>query len=357
MFTNAIGVGSSPHVVASALFHGAVLLLAAASPRARPTRAEQVDAMRPYLVALENRSRSEGHVISDGAGRGEGSEVNDANGDGVAGGGDRHDEREGAAGAVLSRTTERRRWSARRRAPSEGKEWDGKAGGASDFGIIGMLGRNGSLPMFSAGDRAPRSADAITAEGSMWARALGESPGGAALGTTGDGIGGGGTGAGIGLDHIGDLGHTDGPPGMGMGGKGAPLDGLIGMSDWGDDGAARGPGVWGTRGPWVGCGGSVGISGRIPPQTIQRIVRQNFGRFRLCYERGLLKNPLLAGRVTTRFYITPKGHVVAPTNDGADLPDADVVSCVTRAYSDLVFPRDPGDSVVTVVYPIAFSPE
>jgi hypothetical protein len=348
MFTHTIGVGSSPHVLVSAFFHGAVLLLAATAPRARPTRAERIAEMRSYLVALEARSRSEGHVTSDGRGEGEGSVVNDAAGDGLAGGGERHADDEGSAGAVLSRSIERRRWSVRRREPSEGKEWDGKALGASDFGIVGLLGRRGSLPMFSPGERAPRSADALTAEGSMWARALGESPGSGAMGLSGAGIGGGGTGVGVGLDRMGDLGHTDGPPGMGTGGKGAPLDGVAWSGAW-DGGGGLGWGRW--------RGDSVGVSGRIPPETIQRIVRQNFGRFRLCYERGLLKNPVLAGRVATRFYITAEGHVVAPSNDGADLPDVDVVACVTRAFADLVFPRERGDSTVTVVYPITFSPE
>ena len=39
--------------------------------------------------------------------------------------------------------------------------------------------------------------------------------------------------------------------------------------------------------------GATSVSGRLPPEVIQRIVRQNFGRFRLCYENGLRSNPNL----------------------------------------------------------------
>ena len=37
------------------------------------------------------------------------------------------------------------------------------------------------------------------------------------------------------------------------------------------------------------------VNGRIPREVIQRIVRQNFGRFRLCYENSLRSNPNLQG--------------------------------------------------------------
>ncbi len=41
--------------------------------------------------------------------------------------------------------------------------------------------------------------------------------------------------------------------------------------------------------------GPTKVNGHIPAEVIQRIVRQNFGRFRLCYEDGLRTNPGLTG--------------------------------------------------------------
>src|SRR5689334_9657332 len=52
--------------------------------------------------------------------------------------------------------------------------------------------------------------------------------------------------------------------------------------------------------------------GRLPPEVIQRIVRQNFGSFRLCYENSLRNCPNLQGRVAVRFVIDSDGSVKQP---------------------------------------------
>jgi hypothetical protein len=88
--------------------------------------------------------------------------------------------------------------------------------------------------------------------------------------------------------------------------------------------------------------------------VIQRIVRQNFGRFRLCYENGLRRNPGLAGRVAVRFVIDRSGSVATTTDAGSDLSDSSVVACIVRAFGNLSFPQ-PDGGVVTVVYPIQFN--
>lgn len=101
--------------------------------------------------------------------------------------------------------------------------------------------------------------------------------------------------------------------------------------------------------------GATQVSGRLPPETIQRIVRQNFGRFRLCYENGLRNNPNLQGRVSVRFVIGRDGAVSNVSNGGSAMPDTGVVSCVVRSFYGLSFPRPTGGTV-TVVYPIMFAP-
>jgi hypothetical protein len=101
--------------------------------------------------------------------------------------------------------------------------------------------------------------------------------------------------------------------------------------------------------------GDLTVNGRLPREVIQRIVRQNYGRFRFCYEDGLRRNPHLEGRVTVRFAIGRDGAVSAAQNGDSDLPDASVVTCVIRAYMNLSFPPPEG-GIVTVVYPIMFTP-
>jgi hypothetical protein len=96
-------------------------------------------------------------------------------------------------------------------------------------------------------------------------------------------------------------------------------------------------------------------NGRLPPEVIQRVVRQNFGRFRLCYENGLKGNPALAGRVAVKFVIDRSGAVATTADGGSQLPDASVVQCVVRSFGNLSFPQ-PDNGLVTVVYPLVFSP-
>ncbi len=97
------------------------------------------------------------------------------------------------------------------------------------------------------------------------------------------------------------------------------------------------------------------VNGRLPPEVIQRIVRQNFGRFRLCYENGLRTNPTLQGRVSVKFVIDRSGEISTIADGGSDLPDQNVVRCVLRNFQNLRFPQ-PESGIVTVVYPIIFAP-
>ena len=102
--------------------------------------------------------------------------------------------------------------------------------------------------------------------------------------------------------------------------------------------------------------GATSVNGRLPPEVIQRIVRQNQGRFRACYTDGLSRNPSLEGRVSVRFVIGRDGTVSNVANGGSDLPDPKVVACVERVFERMTFPQPEG-GIVTVSYPLMFSPE
>ncbi len=101
--------------------------------------------------------------------------------------------------------------------------------------------------------------------------------------------------------------------------------------------------------------GATHVVGSLPTEVIQRIVRQNFGRFRLCYEASLRDKPQLAGRVTVKFVIDRSGAVSSTADGGSDIGDAKMVDCVVKGFANLAFPQPEG-SVVTVTYPIIFNP-
>jgi hypothetical protein len=213
---------------------------------------------------------------------------------------------------------------------------------AAQFGMIGVLstlgGGDPNAPTASWGQAESSGQDDKSARGNMFGADVRDSFGMGGLGLTGTGEGGGGRGEGIGLGNFGGLGHgAGGGTGQGIGtGRGRP-----------------GPGHK-VSAPKIREAG-VSVNGRIPPDVIQRIVRQNFGRFRLCYEAGLRGNPSLAGRVAVRFVIDRSGAVSMTSDGGSDLPDGGVVGCVVRSFAGLSFPAPEG-GIVTVTYPIMFQP-
>jgi pSer/pThr/pTyr-binding forkhead associated (FHA) protein len=213
---------------------------------------------------------------------------------------------------------------------------------AMEFGMIGLLNTGASgdpnAPTAPWGRDTSLGTDEVSAMGNMWGDEIGEAFGSGGLGLSGIGEGGGGRGEGIGLGNIGTLGHGAGTgTGQGFG-----------------SGHGRLGGSHRTATPQVRMGATQ-VSGRLPPEVIRRIVRQNYGRFRLCYEQGLGRNPNLEGRVTVRFVIGRDGAVSNVSNGGSDLPDSNVVNCVVKAFYGLSFPKPEG-GIVTVSYPIMLQP-
>jgi hypothetical protein len=98
-----------------------------------------------------------------------------------------------------------------------------------------------------------------------------------------------------------------------------------------------------------------GVERHVPPDVIQRVVHDNYGRFESCYDVALRTNRTLHGRVVIKFVIDRAGTVAFAADAGSDLPDDGVVACVVRAFDTLVFPEGT-DSVVAVVYGLALSP-
>jgi hypothetical protein len=93
----------------------------------------------------------------------------------------------------------------------------------------------------------------------------------------------------------------------------------------------------------------------LPPEVIRRIVRQNFGRFRLCYQNGLRTNPTLAGLVRIRFVIDADGSVGTVSDAGSVLADKAVLLCVQRGFASLSFP-EPEKGALSATYSLSLSP-
>jgi Ca-activated chloride channel family protein len=139
---------------------------------------------------------------------------------------------------------------------------------------------------------------------------------------------------------------AEAPRGLGQGAGGLGTGAL----DLGGLGPMAGASVSGTvtlGNPQVGSG--------LPIDVVRRIVRQNMGRLRMCYEQGLRRNPSLAGRVVVRFVIRQDGGVATAADGGSSLPDSSVVACVVAMMQRLSFPA-PSSGLVMVSQPITFAP-
>jgi hypothetical protein len=251
---------------------------------------------------------------------------------------------EGAAGKLYSKETGHRYGvEGPKNNPDPHQAREAALNDAARFGMIGLIatlsGGDPNSPTAPWGREDSSGQDERSALGNMFGDAIGESSGSGGLGLSGPGEGGGGRGEGIGMDGFGGLGHGGGGgPGSGIGrGSGLPRGGHV------------------VRPPRVRDPERSYVNGHLPPEVIQRIVHQNFGRFRLCYENGLKGNPTLSGRVAVKFIIDRSGAVSMTADGGSDLPDSKVVECVVRGFGNLSFPQ-PDSGMVTVVYPIVFSP-
>jgi hypothetical protein len=96
------------------------------------------------------------------------------------------------------------------------------------------------------------------------------------------------------------------------------------------------------------------VGDRIPPETIQAILRSHYGAVASCYQAGVAKNPALAGTVTVKIVASANGATQQTADDGSTLPDKDVVACVVAEIGKISYPQ--GGGVLTVVYPIALAP-
>jgi hypothetical protein len=150
------------------------------------------------------------------------------------------------------------------------------------------------------------------------------------LGMTGTGPGGGGEGT-IGLGTIGTIGHGAG------GGEG--------------QGYGRLGGAHVAAAPQVRL--DITTEGKLPKEIARRIVRQNLGRVRLCYENALRNNPSEAGKLVVQFVVGADGQVVSSVVASTELDDS-ASGCVSRGMTNLQFPSFEGITKVTAT--LTFAP-
>lgn len=92
----------------------------------------------------------------------------------------------------------------------------------------------------------------------------------------------------------------------------------------------------------------------LPPDTIQQIVRRNFGRFRGCYQQVIRLLPQAAGKLVVSFTIDPNGEVTLARALSSDIKDVRFITCMIHAFEALSFPASDREPI-TVKYPFALA--
>ncbi len=132
----------------------------------------------------------------------------------------------------------------------------------------------------------------------------------------------------------------------------------------GDDGSGSGSGYGSGSGSGFGGRGKrvprirrayANVKGGLGTIIIKRIVRAHIGEVRRCYNRGLLDDPTLAGRVEIQFTIDPRGRVPVAVVASTELADKSVGMCIAKAVKRWKFPRGEGGGTAVVTYPFVLS--
>jgi TonB family protein len=163
-------------------------------------------------------------------------------------------------------------------------------------------------------------------------------------GDTSDSYGGGGqlvaTGPGGGDGTINSNGLPFGPGGPGGHGRGP-----------------RGPalGPYRVKGPVTEVGRVEVNAGTMDREVIRRVIRSHTAEVKFCYEKALMANKDLQGRVQVKFMINPAGKVAASVVEASTLHSQHTEQCVAEAVRRWEFPKPPS-GLVTVTYPFVFKP-
>lgn len=213
---------------------------------------------------------------------------------------------------------------------------------AYSTGALDVLSRNSQITASWGQGQETLGMQAITAMGDNKGSRIGEAFGMGALGgTAGTGRGGGGV--------------SERSFGLGQGGVGtAGRGGGSGGSDYG-----RNAGQIDERQTVVPkvIPGSPVVTGSLDKEIIRRVIRRHTREVKYCYERELIKNKTLAGKVIVSFTISGTGAVVAASAKGGTLGNGAVSACIAAKVRRWIFPEPNGGGIVRVNYPFVFAPQ
>jgi TonB family protein len=128
----------------------------------------------------------------------------------------------------------------------------------------------------------------------------------------------------------------------------------------GPGGHGRGPrgpalGPYRAKAPTTELGRVEVNAGNMDREVIRRVIRSHMPEVKFCYERALMGNKDLQGRVQVKFMIGATGKVAASVVELSTLHNQTTEQCVAEAVRRWEFPKPPA-GIVSVTYPFVFKP-
>lgn len=122
------------------------------------------------------------------------------------------------------------------------------------------------------------------------------------------------------------------------------------------DGDALGGGKVRIRGDGtaVDSSGEFTAQGGLDKESVKRAIAAYRKDIRTCYERSLLTNPKISGRVSYKWEISPAGPVNWINVQKSTLNSNTLVSCVQDVIKGINFPRASNGQKTIVIYPFEF---
>jgi hypothetical protein len=96
--------------------------------------------------------------------------------------------------------------------------------------------------------------------------------------------------------------------------------------------------------------------GPIDKSLVDQEVKRHLQRIRYCYQRQLVRDPTLGGKVVVKFSIAGDGTVSSATTKSTTLGSPAAESCVNNVFLTMSFPPLKGGGVAIVTYPFLFAP-
>jgi hypothetical protein len=95
-------------------------------------------------------------------------------------------------------------------------------------------------------------------------------------------------------------------------------------------------------------------SGRLSRAQIQKVINEHVAQVQACYERNLMRDRSLAGKITFDWVIAPTGAVASVRVRSSTMAGSTVSTCIMQEIRGWTFPTPEGGSVA-VTYPFIFS--